>query len=55
MDKETVIDSVKEYYGKTLQNTDNLQTNVCTVRKDKPTPKHVREAIKNVHDEIQSR
>jgi len=55
MEKQELVDSVKEYYGKTIQNTENLQTNVCTVRTDNPTPKHIKEALKNVHDDIHAR
>lgn len=54
METQEVVDSVKEYYGKTIQSKDNLQTNVCTVRTDKPTPKHIKAALKNVHDDIQA-
>ena len=37
------LQSVQDYYGKVLAKSQDLQTNVCTLNKEK-IPKHVREA-----------
>lgn len=44
---------VQDYYGKELQHTDDLKTNACCtlVR----PPKHIREALSLVHDEVQAK
>lgn len=47
-----VKNQVSEYYGNTLQNSDDLKTNACCTLQVK-IPKHVREAIDNVADEVQ--
>lgn len=49
-----VIDSVKEYYGKRLQNVNDLQTQAC-VAPGRRVNKNVREAVSQVHDEVTSR
>uniref|UniRef100_H2Y8E5 Arsenite methyltransferase n=1 Tax=Ciona savignyi TaxID=51511 RepID=H2Y8E5_CIOSA len=49
-----LTDDVKEYYGKTLQTTGDLQTSMCTTPAQKMA-KHVREALKLVHDEVTSK
>jgi len=44
---------VQEYYGKTLQNTEDLQTNACCTA-DRP-PDHIRPVLSKIHDEVLSR
>ena len=46
---------VQEYYGKTLQRSDDLKTNACcTVSKRKLT-QGVRDAIRQLHDKVVSK
>ena len=46
-----VRESVKEYYGQRLQNKDDCQTGVnCLV--DSSMPRHVRQALSQVHDDV---
>ncbi|XP_058841247.1 arsenite methyltransferase [Acipenser ruthenus] len=45
---------VKDYYGKQLQKSEDLQTNVCTTSA-KPKPAFIRKALKDVHPEVTSR
>ncbi|XP_053306380.1 arsenite methyltransferase-like [Spea bombifrons] len=47
-------EDVKEYYGKYLKNSKDLKTNAC-VTPSKPLPKFIRDALKDVHDEVSSR
>ena len=44
---------VQEYYGTELQTSDDLKTNACCTL-TKP-PKHIREALSKVHDEVQAK
>lgn len=44
---------VQEYYGTELQTSEDLKTNACCTL-TKP-PKHILNALKNVHDEVQSK
>lgn len=44
---------VQEYYGTELQTSEDLKTNACCTL-TKP-PKHILKALKNVHDEVQSK
>lgn len=46
-------DAVKEYYGKILSKTADLKTNACCT--SGAPPKHIREALVNVHDEVVSK
>lgn len=50
MDSKIIQDQTKEYYGKTLQKTTDLQTNACctSVR----FPKHILAIIKLIHDDV---
>jgi SAM-dependent methyltransferase len=43
-------DSVKEYYSKHLKTSDDLQTNACCTAA--APPDHIKEAMKNIHDEV---
>jgi arsenite methyltransferase len=51
---ERIKDSVKDYYGKRLKTTDDLQTSVCTHTCGK-VPAHIRDALKMCHDEVVSK
>ena len=44
---------VKDYYGKTLGNSNDLQTNACCTT-DAPAP-HLRKILSKVHDEVLAR
>ncbi len=44
-------EEVKEYYGKTLQGSDDLKTNACCCDA-LSVPLHVREILKNIEDEV---
>lgn len=44
---------VQEYYGTELQTSEDLKTNACCTL-TKP-PKHIREALSKVHDEVQAK
>ncbi len=46
-------DSVKEYYGKILQHSNDLQTDACCTTGD--TPAHLKQAMANIHPEVASR
>ena len=52
--KDNIKDEVKEYYGKTLQTTNDLKTSACSLGKIR-MPKFVREALSEVHDEVTSK
>ncbi|XP_067909175.1 arsenite methyltransferase [Heterodontus francisci] len=49
-----IHEDVKDYYGKRLKQTDDLVLNVC-VTSLKALPKYVRDALKDVHEEVNSR
>jgi len=44
------FEEVKEYYGKTLQSTDDLKTNACCTIKAYPT--YIQAALKEIHTEV---
>ncbi|MCB1829694.1 MAG: methyltransferase domain-containing protein [Chromatiaceae bacterium] len=46
-------DSVKEYYGKVLQSSGDLQTNACCTATD--TPHHLKQLLANIHPEVAAR
>ncbi|RLJ17449.1 methyltransferase type 11 [bacterium endosymbiont of Escarpia laminata] len=46
-------DTVKEYYGKVLQHSGDLQTNACCT--DAEMPCYLRTALSNIHDEVMAR
>ena len=46
-------DSVKEYYGKVLQGSHDLQTNACCT--DTEIPDYLKHAMANIHDEVSAR
>ena len=45
--------NVKEYYGKTLQNSKDLATDACCTLED--TPPHVRALLADIHPDVSSR
>ncbi|XP_070554578.1 arsenite methyltransferase-like isoform X2 [Ptychodera flava] len=45
-----VINNVKEYYGKVLRSSKDLKTNACC--SGNSMPKHIRQALGLVHDEV---
>lgn len=47
-------ESVQEYYGKILQQSDDLQTNACCTA-DAATPDFLKRAMANIHDEVAAR
>ncbi|MCW8889259.1 MAG: methyltransferase domain-containing protein [Sedimenticola sp.] len=47
-------ESVKEYYGKILQHSNDLQTNACCTA-DSSTPDFLKQAMANIHDEVAAR
>lgn len=49
----SVPESVKDYYGRVLKSSADLQTSACCI--DQAPPRHVTEALRNVHDEVLSR
>lgn len=52
MDSKT-HNEVKEYYGTELKSTADLKTNACCTLT--PPPKHIREAISKVHNEVNAK
>lgn len=49
----SVADAVKEYYGKVLKSSGDLQTSACCT--DGAPPPHIAQALTRVHDEVNSR
>ncbi|SFT68726.1 Methyltransferase domain-containing protein [Lishizhenia tianjinensis] len=45
--------SVQEYYGKELEKSEDLKTNACCTLT--APPKHIMEALREVHDEVQAK
>lgn len=48
-----IHEEVQNYYGKELQQSSDLKTNACCTQ-SKP-PKHILEALRNVHEEVQDK
>ncbi|MFT6905704.1 MAG: arsenite methyltransferase [Oleiphilaceae bacterium] len=46
-------DDVKEYYGNVLQQSEDLKTNACCTSSS--LPKHVKQALSKVHNEVMSK
>ncbi len=46
-------DDVRDYYGKVLQHSDDLKTNACCT--DSNMPRHIKNALSQVHDEVMAR
>ena len=53
-DADKVKESVKDYYGKRLKTSDDLQTNACKLG-DKSVSPAVKSALKLIHDEVSSK
>jgi arsenite methyltransferase len=51
-DVMSIADTVKDYYGKVLQSSADLQTSACCT--DRP-PQHVVQALLDVHEEVKDR
>lgn len=49
----TITESVKDYYGRVLQSSADLQTSACCLAETLPL--HVRDALKDVHTEVLDR
>ena len=50
---ETLHEEVQNYYGKELEKSEDLKTNACCTLA--PPPKHIREVLSLVHDEVQAK
>ena len=50
-----IKERVKEYYGKTIQKTSDLETNVTCLSGKERMPKFVREALQQVHEDVTSK
>lgn len=48
-----IHDQVKDYYGRVLQKSDDLQTNACCT--DAGMPKYLKQVIGKIHDEVLTR
>jgi SAM-dependent methyltransferase len=46
----SVLDTVKDYYGKVLQSSADLKTSVCCLAAT--PPEHIRDVLKDVHPEV---
>lgn len=53
-DAEAITSVVKEYYGKKLASSKDLQTNACLLNHE-AMPKHIRDALQLVHPDIKNR
>ena len=49
----TVHESVQEYYGKTLDKSEDLKTNACCTLT--PPPAHIQNILSQIHDEVMSK
>lgn len=50
---ETKHKEVQEYYGKSLETSADLKTNACCVLA--PPPKHIRDVLNQIHEEVQAK
>lgn len=53
-DADKVKESVKDYYGKRLKTSDDLQTNACKLGDYRMSPA-VKSAMKLIHEEVSSK
>ena len=51
---QTVKDNVKEFYGKTIQKTSDLQMDMCPLKK-REIPVFMEQALSEIHHEVTSR
>ena len=49
----SATDAIKDYYGKVLRSSEDLQTSACCTTE--APPRHVADALKNVHEEVKDR
>ena len=47
--------NVKDYYGKQLQTSNDLKTNACCTVGSVKMPTRVREALRSIHPEVDSK
>lgn len=52
-DRDAIVDSVKNYYGKVIITQEDLKTSVCTA--GGPPPPAIAEALKNVPDRVKEK
>jgi len=52
---EDIADGVKDYYGKRVKKTADLQTNVCTVGSNKGMTDRAKQIQKLIHDEVKEK
>ena len=50
VDKTAILSATQEYYGKTLQKSEDLKTNACCTA-GSPLD-HIKEAISNIHPDV---
>ena len=48
-----MLDHVKDYYGKTLQHSDDLQTDACCTLE--APPEHIKPILSKIHEEVSSK
>lgn len=48
-----MLDQVKDYYGKVLSHSDDLQTDACCTLEE--PPEHIKIVLSQIHDEVMSR
>ena len=53
-DTDKVKESVKDYYGKRLKTSDDLQSNACKIGENRMSPA-VKSALKLIHEEVSSK
>jgi hypothetical protein len=53
VDATSTQSSVREYYGKTLRDSDDLATNACCAAASPPS--YIRECIDNIHPTVKSK
>ena len=52
---DKVKDSVKNYYGKRLKTSDDLQSNACKIDEYSGMTSAVKNALKLIHEEVSSK
>ena len=45
-----MLEQVKDYYGKTLASSDDLQTDACCMLET--PPEHIKAILSKIHDEV---
>ena len=54
-ESDKVKDSVKNYYGKRLKTSDDLQSNACKIDEYSGMTSAVKNALKLIHEEVSSK